>query len=112
MGVEQDGMVELASGTATMLLARIEALTARLDEQAATIGAQQAEIATLKSAPDGPALAQHVPPSEKPKLARRGLLTKLLGATAAAALLSVAREAPSAQPLRALQHGWRTRQPV
>jgi hypothetical protein len=75
----------------TDLLARLEALAARLDEQAADIARLTAENARLQ---------QHLPPAEAvvrqparaPSTNRRRLLRGVLGATVAAALLAVSRE--------------------
>src|SRR5262245_27196640 len=83
------GLVERAtdadgSPTIDTLLARLEALTARLDELAD-------EIARLKAAPVDAAPRTVV--GAKAKVGRRGMLRTVLEATAAAAVLTVAKEA-------------------
>jgi hypothetical protein len=107
MGVRDAGTVtteqlETEAVTTRVLLARLEALAARLDDQAAEMAglkaenaAQAREITRLKDAlpraatpPAGASVAARV--------GRRGMLTKALGATAAAALLTVAKEAATA----------------
>lgn len=82
------------------VLARLEPLTSRLDEQAGTIAAQQARIAQLEGA-----LQRH--PEDVPARAipagagssttsRRGLARRLFGVAVAATLLAVAKEPATA----------------
>src|SRR6476619_7505307 len=90
-------------GDVTMaeLLARLEAMAARLDDQAGQIDELTAENAGLKAQ-----MARLVPVVAEPQQAhavaeprekRRGMLRKVLGATAAAALLTIAKEAATAE---------------
>ena len=72
------------------VLARLEAMAARLDEQDAEIARLRAMAATTVSAPE----ASAAPAS---KVGRRAMLTKVVGATAAAAVLTVAKEATTAE---------------
>jgi len=95
--------------TSDAVLARLEALTARLDEQASLLGEQATEIAGLKAKTAGleaenarltaalatPA-ATPLPPAPA-TTSRRGMLRRVLGASAAAALLLVAKEAATAR---------------
>src|SRR3954447_163992 len=83
------------------LIAQLEALTTRLDDQAVLIEAQANEIALLKFGPAGVVAPESVfapgmTGSTASKVGRRGVLRKVLGATASAALLTVAHEASTA----------------
>ena len=69
------------------VLARLAAMQARLDEQAAMVARLMATTPGAASWATAPA---------EPRPGRRGMLTKALGATAAAALLAVAKEAAPA----------------
>ena len=87
-------------GDATMandVVARLEALTARLDEQARVIAAQAEEIAWLKTATPAGSMLPSTSEQREERIGRRGMLRTALGATAAAALLTVAKEAATAE---------------
>ena len=87
-------------GAATAeLLARLEALALRLDEQAVEIAELKAEkaeravgIARLTAQP---AVSTPEAVGTAKRVGRRGMLQKAVAATAAAALLTVAKEAPT-----------------
>ena len=78
--------------------ASVEGLLARVEQMAAAVAAQSARIAELEAATARTAAAGSIPgpAAGQSKLARRSLLRKGLGATAAAALLLVAKEARTA----------------
>lgn len=92
-------------GTATdEMRAELRALRALLEEQGATIAAQgatlacqHAEIARLKAAAPVAPSASVGGATGEPKVGRRGMLTRVLGATAAAAVLTVAKDAAPAE---------------
>jgi hypothetical protein len=81
------------------LIGRLDALTTRLDQQATVIAVQQAEIERLRATPT---LAAPIPvakatpdPVEHGRSAtsnRRAAITRVLGATAAGALLALAKQ--------------------
>ena len=86
------------------ILDQLAALTARLAEQEATIERLTALVATpVPPASAAPTVTPAAPdpapraPVSRPGVGRRGLLTRILGATAAAALLTVANEAATAE---------------
>lgn len=79
------------------LLARVDMLMARLDEQAATVAAQAKEIARLRSLAEAPRRVS-TGSEEKRSTTRRGLLKGALAAGAAVTALAVAK-APPAQAL-------------
>jgi hypothetical protein len=83
-------------GDATMandVVARLEALTARLDEQAERIAGLEAENARLRVTVTAPTTTD----AAEPKVGRRGMLRMVAGATGAAALLTVSKEAATAE---------------
>ena len=91
------GGLQAVLGRLEALAGRVQEQASRLDEQAATIAAQQAwisgqeaEIARLKAAAGSPVPAHGAADGPEPKVGRRGMLTKLLGATAALGALAVA----------------------
>jgi hypothetical protein len=95
--------VEQSAAQIQALVGRLDALTDRLDAQAAVIADQQATISRLTAVPAVVArkdVSPTTPVPVSPRLAassRRGMLARVLGATAAAAVLTVAREAVPAE---------------
>ncbi len=73
------------------LLARLEALAARVEEQAARVAALEAENLRLKASPPEVSRA-HGSAAQGGTTTRRTVLRRLLGATAAATALAVAAE--------------------
>jgi hypothetical protein len=88
--------------TEQRLLARIDALASRLDEQAAIIAEQRATLAEQSArlaqlaGSQSSAAGSASTATTGARTSRRGLVTRLFGAAAAAALLAVAKEPPSA----------------
>jgi hypothetical protein len=78
------------AATSSDLLARLEALTARVDEQAAEIERLKATPRPATSTPASSRVA-------KPSTSRRAMLGRLAGASAAAALLTATKEAVTAE---------------
>jgi hypothetical protein len=103
MGQQGWGATEQPSGE---ILAQLAALTALVQAQGEKIQVQGDEIARLRTAPAGSAV--HTPASvgdvvrtvtdgAPSRLGRRGWVRTMIGATAAAALLTMAKEAPKAE---------------
>jgi hypothetical protein len=85
------------------LFERLDALTARLDQQSTIIAEQRSEIARLRAQSASPAPAQGAttapPPVDRSRSAtsnRRAAITRVLGATAAGAVLALAKQAERA----------------
>jgi len=80
--------------TSDSVLARLEALTTRLDEQAVEIANLKAENARLNDGLATPAVAAPPPPATT---SRRGMLWQMVAASAAATVLAVSKDAVPAE---------------
>lgn len=96
----------VAEQPASEILAQIAALTALVQAQGDKIQAQGDEIARFRTASAGTAVqptasasdvVRTVTDSAPSRVGRRGWVRKMMGATAAAALLTMAKEAPKAE---------------
>jgi hypothetical protein len=76
--------------------ARVRELRERLETLVQLVEAQQAKIERLESRPTLLAAREPVTAEAEAKVSRRGALTKVLGATAAAAVLAIASEPKAA----------------
>src|SRR4051812_14864619 len=89
------GGAMIETTTSDAVLARLEALEAEIAGLKGEVVSLKSENTQLTTAPRAPAVATE--PATPAATSRRGMLRRVLGASAAAALLLVAKEAATAE---------------